>query len=234
MEHSINTEETEEDETEMVEPYFDLASHDDGKKNSFLSKESKTKPSTKNLQTTIIKEAREDPVSPINILPKGCDYILEEITKEEEIDQPDYWEILNIVTTLPPPTRTKPIWLKPQQSFKEGWSATGISILAMEGWVGWLEDKPIYLWHDSCADISLISEEYYKQLKNPPVVKRGAKLNLWQLTDKNAEIQGYIRLPIFSETVSGEIIETKVEAYMVPGMSVPILLGEDYQLNYEL
>ncbi|KAJ7206986.1 hypothetical protein C8J57DRAFT_1541133 [Mycena rebaudengoi] len=32
----------------------------------------------------------------------------------------------------------------------------------------------------------------------------------------------------------GEIIEVEVEAYVVKGMSVPILLGEDFQMNYEL
>jgi hypothetical protein len=36
------------------------------------------------------------------------------------------------------------------------------------------------------------------------------------------------------ETISGEIIELEAEAYVVRGMSVPILLGEDFQLNYEL
>ena len=30
------------------------------------------------------------------------------------------------------------------------------------------------------------------------------------------------------------ILESEAEAYVVPNMTVPILLGEDYQLNYEL
>ena len=30
------------------------------------------------------------------------------------------------------------------------------------------------------------------------------------------------------------MLESEVEAYIVPGMMVPILLGEDYQLNYEV
>ncbi len=29
-------------------------------------------------------------------------------------------------------------------------------------------------------------------------------------------------------------METEVEAYIMPGMSVSLLLGEDYQVNYEI
>lgn len=36
------------------------------------------------------------------------------------------------------------------------------------------------------------------------------------------------------EAMDGTILETEVEAYVVPGMTVPILLGEDYQLTYEI
>ncbi len=39
---------------------------------------------------------------------------------------------------------------------------------------------------------------------------------------------------IFTISEQDKIIETKVEAYLVSHMSVPILLGKDYQLNYEL
>ena len=36
-------------------------------------------------------------------------------------------------------------------------------------------------------------------------------------------------LPIFVESEDGTRIQMEVEAYIVPGMSVDILLGEDYQ-----
>ena len=36
------------------------------------------------------------------------------------------------------------------------------------------------------------------------------------------------------ESLEGVILETEVEAYVVPNMTIPILLGEDYHLNYEL
>ncbi len=97
-----------------------------------------------------------------------------------------------------------------------------------------MDEDPIYLQHNSCTDISLITEEYYNQLKNPPTIRQGSKLNLWQLMDKNTQIQGYVKLPMFSKTIVGDTIKTEVEVYVVLGMSVSVLLGEDYQLSYKL
>jgi len=59
-------------------------------------------------------------------------------------------------------------------------------------------------------------------------------MQLWQLTNKDETLRGYVQLLIFMETSTGEIIELEAEAYVVPGMTVPILLGEDYQVNYEV
>ena len=59
-------------------------------------------------------------------------------------------------------------------------------------------------------------------------------MKLWQLTDKESTLRGFIRIPIFMTTDDGVVLESEAEAYMVPGMTVPILLGEDYQLTYEL
>jgi hypothetical protein len=47
-------------------------------------------------------------------------------------------------------------------------------------------------------------------------------------------MKGYVLIPIFMTTTTGIVIETQAEAYVVLGMSVPILLGEDYQTAYEL
>ena len=44
----------------------------------------------------------------------------------------------------------------------------------------------------------------------------------------------YVRVPIFMEASDGTLLETEAEAYVVPNMTVPILLGEDYHINYEL
>ncbi|PBK64293.1 hypothetical protein ARMSODRAFT_840740, partial [Armillaria solidipes] len=107
-------------------------------------------------------------------------------------------------------------------------------VLAIMGWIGNLQNKPVHLRHNSCVDINLLSLEYYKTMVNPPSIRKGTKMNLWQLTDKDSKIEGYVSVPIFTLSENRELIETEVEAYVVPQMSVPILLGEDYQLNYEL
>ncbi len=133
----------------------------------------------------------------------------------------------------------KPYLVKPKKfphkhHYSGGKSAVGVSVLVVLGWIGNFQNEPVHLRHDSCADVSLISLEYYKNLVNPPSIRKGTKMNLWQLTDKDSKIEGYVSIPIFTLSEKGELIETEVEAYVVPQMSVPILLGEDYQLNYEL
>ena len=39
---------------------------------------------------------------------------------------------------------------------------------------------------------------------------------------------------VFMEATDGTILETEVKAYIVPGMTVSILLGKDYYLTYEI
>ena len=59
-------------------------------------------------------------------------------------------------------------------------------------------------------------------------------MNLAQLTAQGTSIKGYTKLKISMQSVDGQILEPEAEAYVVKGMSVTVLLGEDYQLNYEL
>lgn len=87
---------------------------------------------------------------------------------------------------------------------------------------------------DSCADVTLISAEYYDNLISAPPIQQGMRMKLWQLTDKDSTLRGFVRIPIFMTTDEGDILESEAEAYVVPGMTVPILLGEDYQLTYEI
>ncbi|KAJ3473292.1 hypothetical protein NLI96_g13061 [Meripilus lineatus] len=125
-------------------------------------------------------------------------------------------------------------WLPPRRSFKPGFSAVGQSVVAIKGRVSDRGEPEIDLRLDSCADISLISEEMYLRLRNPPKLRKGLKFSLWQLTNKDCSMKGYVKLPIFVTTEAGETIGMEAEAYVVPGMTVPILLGEDFQNTYEL
>lgn len=110
----------------------------------------------------------------------------------------------------------------------------GVSVVAVQGWVGSMRNDQTDLRLDLCADVTLISQEYLESLRDRPSCQKGIKMDLWQLTDKDAKIQGYVRIPIFIESLEGVILETEAEAYVIPDMTIPILLGEDYHLNYEL
>jgi hypothetical protein len=59
-------------------------------------------------------------------------------------------------------------------------------------------------------------------------------MSLAQLTDKGTTIRGYTKLWILMRAMSGELLMLETEAYVGWGMTVPILLGEDFQINYEL
>ncbi|KII83581.1 hypothetical protein PLICRDRAFT_83614, partial [Plicaturopsis crispa FD-325 SS-3] len=133
-----------------------------------------------------------------------------------------------------PPTPQATIKLQKRRVRAEGQSAFGESVLSTIGHIGSRTNAPVDLRIDSCANITLISETYYRALPSPPRIKQGRRAELWQLTNASAAITGFVTLPIFMTTSEGDSIETEAEAYVVPGMAVPILLGEDYQQNYEL
>ena len=115
-----------------------------------------------------------------------------------------------------------------------GASALGVSVLSTKGWVGNQENGVVDLRLDSCADVTLISEDFFRSLKGAPKVMQGMRMQLWQLTDKDSSLKGFVRIPITMLSEEGILLESEAEAYIVPGMTVPILLGEDYQLNYEV
>ena len=134
----------------------------------------------------------------------------------------------------PPPKELKPVRLSRKRFFPAGESSVGVSVLALKGWVGNLANTQVDLRLDSCADVTLISAEYYDTLKGAPAIHQGMRMKLWQLTDKDSTLRGFVRIPIFMMTEDGVVLESEAEAYVVPGMTVPILLGEDYQLTYEI
>ena len=137
-------------------------------------------------------------------------------------------------TTLPPPSNEKPFYLKKKRFTPVGTSALGVSVLSTKGWVGNLENGVVDLRLDSCADVTLISEDFFRSLKGAPKVMQGMRMQLWQLTDKDSSLKGFVRIPITMQSEEGILLQSEAEAYIVPGMTVPILLGEDYQLNYKV
>jgi hypothetical protein len=132
------------------------------------------------------------------------------------------------------PSGIVPIRLFKKRKTKPGRSVLGTSVLSMKGSVGDATGPLIDLRVDTCADLTLMSEELYLSLPNRPPIRQGLPMKLVQLTHEESDIKGYVNVPLFVMSEDGSLIEMEAEAYVVPGMSVPILLGEDDQLNYEI
>ncbi|KAJ3524493.1 hypothetical protein NM688_g8549 [Phlebia brevispora] len=67
-----------------------------------------------------------------------------------------------------------------------------------------------------------------------PKLRQGVRMRLWQLTDKEAHMKGFVQVPVFINSREGDCLALMAEAYVVPHMSVPILLREDFQRTYEI
>lgn len=135
-----------------------------------------------------------------------------------------------------PPVNThgpKIVQCRKTRSMPEGRSSLGITALICEGKGGSSVDPTVSLRLDSGADITLISEEFWRSLKAPPKLQQGMKLWLYALTNE-ARILGYVMLKIYIPTQDGTLLEMETEAYVVPGMKVLVLLGEDFQVNYQI
>jgi hypothetical protein len=75
-----------------------------------------------------------------------------------------------------PPKDMKPTWLNKWHSFNAGSSAVGISVLSMKGWIGNINNGQTDLRIDSCADVTVISEDYYNSLKYKPTLQQGLRM----------------------------------------------------------
>ncbi|KZT28376.1 hypothetical protein NEOLEDRAFT_1031208, partial [Neolentinus lepideus HHB14362 ss-1] len=85
---------------------------------------------------------------------------------------------------------------------------------------------------DSGSDITLISQKVLSSLLNTPRIKTGQKINLIQVTG-NAWISGFVMLDLIFPTPEGPV-KMNVEAYVVNGMSAPLILGNDFADQYSI
>ena len=85
---------------------------------------------------------------------------------------------------------------------------------------------------DSGSDMTLISKKTLEGLPGGPKMKKGQKINLVQVTEK-ASISGYVELYLYFNTKDG-LVKIKVEAYVVKGMTTPLILGNQFADQYSL
>ncbi|KIJ58641.1 hypothetical protein HYDPIDRAFT_171209 [Hydnomerulius pinastri MD-312] len=136
---------------------------------------------------------------------------------------------------LNPPTEMKEhVKLAPRVAKPWGQAAEGVLVVATCGRLGGLDEHELDLRLNLGASVTLISQEYLRTLKQLPKLRQEAKMCLHYLTNKDARLENYVHVPVFMNATDGLVIETLAEAYVVPNMMVPILLGEDYHQTYEI
>ncbi|KZV89524.1 hypothetical protein EXIGLDRAFT_618091, partial [Exidia glandulosa HHB12029] len=113
-------------------------------------------------------------------------------------------------------------------------SSLGVSVLSARGVLSSKNENTITVRLDSGASISLVAESYLKSLKSPPKIKTGMKVAIAQLTNKDPKIKGYVTVPVWITAEDGTRLKFSAELYVVPDMTIEVLLGEDFHLNYEL
>ncbi|EJD36880.1 hypothetical protein AURDEDRAFT_30299, partial [Auricularia subglabra TFB-10046 SS5] len=134
--------------------------------------------------------------------------------------------------TLPAPERV--ICMPRKRSYLPGQSAKGISVLSCKARIGAQDEPATDTTMDSGASLTVVHKPFLSTLKHPPKIRKGMKVHIAQLTSNTPDIEGYVTLPVFVRAEDGTMLEFEIEAYVVPHMTVPILLGEDWHLNYEL
>ncbi|KAL1657618.1 hypothetical protein GGF50DRAFT_132050 [Schizophyllum commune] len=108
------------------------------------------------------------------------------------------------------------------------------SVLSVRGKVGSSLDIEIDLRVDSCASVTLVSLGHYRKLICPPPIRTDEGSRLMQLTKKDAPVIGKVRLSFQIFCDDGTTLEMECEVQIVEGMTVPVLLGEDFQQAYEV
>ncbi|KAL1669786.1 hypothetical protein GGF50DRAFT_43509, partial [Schizophyllum commune] len=117
----------------------------------------------------------------------------------------------------------------------DGLGSRGVRALRLPVYLRTLNSPAVEGRLDSGADITLLSEDEYLSwpVKERPIIREGMRMRLYHLTGET-KVLGYVKFPLFAEADSGELVRFDVEAYVVRGMKVPLLLGEDFQTTYEL
>ena len=85
---------------------------------------------------------------------------------------------------------------------------------------------------DTGSDITLISEDFYKTIPERPRRIKGRKVELTQAVG-DLTVDSFTILPLYFKTNQGTV-ELEVEAYIMPKMKRPIIIGNDYQDQFNI
>ncbi|KAG6904467.1 hypothetical protein DXG01_009696, partial [Tephrocybe rancida] len=115
----------------------------------------------------------------------------------------------------------------------DGMGSLGTRALHIKAHIGSLDQEPVLARLDSGANITLMSEDYWKSIPGLPAPKEGLCIKLYHLTG-NVRVLGYIKMMILAETTGHQLASFELEAYIVRDMKVLLLMGKDFQTTYEL
>ena len=97
---------------------------------------------------------------------------------------------------------------------------------------GWKEES-IIAHLDSRLDLTLLSEAALANLKEPPCIHTVRGFQLKGVTGET-RVKGYVNLRLWLRSKSGIWVEFLKEAWVLKDLKVPLLLGEDFHINYRL
>ncbi|KAF9489042.1 hypothetical protein BDN71DRAFT_1435665 [Pleurotus eryngii] len=105
-----------------------------------------------------------------------------------------------------------------RQQFPEERSSLGIRALHMRAHIGSLKSPAFTARLDSGADVTLMSEDFLGTITEPPKIREGVHMQLYQLTG-SAKVLGYVHTKLLVHTVMGEAVIFELEAYIVQGIN---------------
>ncbi len=113
-----------------------------------------------------------------------------------------------------------------------GCSFIGTSLTTALVKLGDIKGPSVKIIIDSGSDITLVSPEILQKMSSLPKTHQGKQVRLSQVTAKTT-ISGYVDLPLIFNTDQGPV-QANVEAYLVKGMTTPLILGNDFADQYSL
>jgi hypothetical protein len=120
-------------------------------------------------------------------------------------------------------------WLKAQPPRT---ALFGTKATIIKGWIQSPVGPKKQITFDSGSEITLINKSLLRSLEPPHKVQLGQKLYLIQVTS-NSSFSQYITVSFIFDT-SNRPVRMTVEAYVVPDMNTPFILGMDFAAQYQL
>lgn len=127
-------------------------------------------------------------------------------------------------------TKQRPLSLPRYAAKPPGCSFLGAKATQTMAKINDFESKPIPVILDSGSDITLMSEALLGNLRKVPKIRLGQRINLIQVTGK-ASINGFTNIDLIFDTNQGPV-SLNVDAYIVKGMTMPFILGNDFADQY--